>query len=128
MQFVVFTLPFVLIALSSALVLPGLRWKKNHLLVAGVSLAYLAPHLIILAEPRFHLVLLPFLAVFAAYGFVERRKVLMSLSLQAHWWRLPLALLAVGLLLFNWGYDLVTDAEKLRMLFGPEGNRTYFDY
>lgn len=126
--FVVFTLPFVLIALSSALVLPGLRWKKNHLLVAGVSVAYLAPHLIILAEPRFHLVLLPFLAVFAAYGFVERRKVLMSLSLQAHWWRLLLALLAVGLLLFNWGYDLVTDAEKLRMLFGPEGNRTYFDY
>ena len=126
--FIVFTLPFVLIALSAALVLPGLRWEKNHLLVAGVALAYLAPHLIILSEPRFHLVLLPFLAVFAAYGWVERRKVLMSLSSQAHRWRLVLAILAAGLLIFNWGYDLWTDAENLKLLFGPDGNRTYFDY
>jgi len=37
-------------------------------------------------------------------------------------------LLGVGLLLFNWGYDLWTDAENIKLLFGPEGNRTYFDY
>jgi len=126
--FVVFTLPFVLIALSTALVLPGLKWQKNHLLVAGVSLAYLGPHLLILAEPRFHLALLPFLAVFSAYGWVERRKVLMSLSLKVYRWRLLLAVVGVVLLIFNWGYDLWMDAEKLKLLFGPDGNRTYFDY
>jgi len=126
--FVLFTLPFVVLALSSALVIPGLSWQKNHLLVVGISLGYVAPHLLILAEPRFHLTLVPFLAVYAAYGWGQRQKVLTALTLHGRWWKLAAGLLVVGLLLFNWGFELWQDADKLRLLFGPEGNKTYFSY
>ena len=126
--FVVFTMPFVLIILSVAMVIPRLTWEKNHLLVAGVFLTYLAPHLLILSEPRFHLTLVPFLAVFAAYNWVERRSVMANLNPQSGWWKLALALVLTGLLLFNWGFELWSDADKLRLLFGPEGNTTYFSY
>jgi hypothetical protein len=126
--FAVFTLPFVLLTLSSAVVLPGLKWDQAHLLVGGVFLVYLAPHLLILAEPRFHLTVVPFLAVYAAYCWVERQQVLAVLTARANWWRLALALILVALLLFNWGFELWSDAEKLQLLFGPQGNKTYFSY
>lgn len=126
--FAVFTLPFALIALTAAFVIPGIRWKPPHLLVLGVSLAYLAPHLLILAEPRFHLTILPSLTVYAAYGWVERKKVLESFSFHGGRWKLALAVVLAAGLLFNWAFDLWSDAEKLRLLFGPEGNQLYFDY
>ena len=108
--------------------IPGIRWKPPHLLVLGVSLAYLAPHLLILAEPRFHLTILPSLTVYAAYGWVERKKVLESFSFHGGRWKLALAVVLAAGLLFNWAFDLWSDAEKLRLLFGPEGNQLYFDY
>lgn len=126
--FVFFCLPFVLLTLSSALVLPALTWKKDHWLVAGVFLGYLAPHLLLLAEPRFHLTLVPILAVFGVYAWVERRRVLAALDPRTNPWKLVLVLVVLGLLLFNWGFELWSDADKLRLLFGPQGNQTYFSY
>ena len=126
--FVVFTLPFVLLSLFTVLVLPGLVWKNDQLLVGMVFLSYLAPHLLLLSEPRFHLTLVPFLVVFAAYSWVERRSVVANLNPQTGWWKLALALVLIGLLLFNWGFELWSDADKLRLLFGPDGNTAYFSY
>ena len=42
--------------------------------------------------------------------------------------QLALALLLVGLLWLNWGAELWRDADKLAILFGPEGNRAGFSY
>jgi predicted small integral membrane protein len=38
------------------------------------------------------------------------------------------AVLVLAFLLFNWGYELVRDADKLSRLFGPSGNQTWFPY
>jgi hypothetical protein len=126
--FILFTLPFVLLVLSATLALAGMVWHKAHILVAAFILSYLVPHLLILAEPRFHLTIVPILAVFAAYCWVERRQVWAAMVIHGSRWKLVVALVVVGFLLFNWGFELWSDSEKLSLLFGPEGNKTYFSY
>ncbi len=59
---------------------------------------------------------------------MERRSVVANLNPQTGWWKLALALVLIWLLLFNWGFELWSDADKLRLLFGPQGNTTYFSY
>ena len=41
---------------------------------------------------------------------------------------LVLAAVAILLLLANWGLELWRDADKLVLLFGQNGNTTYFSY
>lgn len=128
MVFVVFTLPFAVIACGAVLALPVIRWRLAHWLVAGWFLLYLAPHLLLLAEPRFHLTVVPLLAVLAAYGWTERRVILAQFSVPGQHRLVFLALLLVILLLFNWGYALWQDADTLRQMFGPDGNQLYLSY
>jgi hypothetical protein len=42
--------------------------------------------------------------------------------------QLALAALLVGLLWLNWGAELLRDADKLAILFGPRGNTAGFSY
>jgi hypothetical protein len=39
-----------------------------------------------------------------------------------------LSLLAVFLLVTNWGLELHRDWDKIAQLLGPNGNQTYFNY
>ena len=129
MVFVVFTLPFVLLTIGAALSLPLIRqWEKSHLLVGLVAFFYLAPHLLILAEPRFHLTLVPLLAGFAALTWAQRRTLAARFADPAKRWLVVLAVLLAALLVFNWGFELWHDAAALQQLFGPEGNQAYFSY
>lgn len=126
--FLIFALPFVVIATLAAFALPFMRWDKNRLLALFVILGYLAPHILLQAEPRFHLAVVPGIAVFAAYAWVERRELLARARLPGSRRALILALVLVALLWLNWGLELYRDADKLAILFGPEGNLAGFPY
>jgi 4-amino-4-deoxy-L-arabinose transferase-like glycosyltransferase len=97
-----------------------MEWRKA--LVALLVAYYTAAHMLIMAEPRFHVPLLPMVAVLAAYAVVERP-----------WrgsrpWQWGLAVLLAVLLFLNWGYELTRDWSTLIVLFGPEGHHLNLPY
>ena len=134
MIFMVICLPWVVVLLLSvpAMVLSDLT--RDRALVYLLFGYLTGIHVLIMAEPRFHLALLPLLAVFAAQG----RTALSSAREHLHStdeglgrstrWRLSLVLLVIGLLLANWAYELNVDLDKLRLLFSPGGNLARFTY
>jgi hypothetical protein len=126
--FLLFTLPFALLAVGTVMVIPLLQWRREHLLVGLVALFYLAPHMLILSEPRFHLTLVPLLAVYPAYAWTQRRSLLARFADPSKRWLVVLAIGLAALLVFNWGFELWNDAAALKVLFGPEGNQAYFSY
>jgi hypothetical protein len=123
-------LPFVIISVSGALGLAYLRWKPEHILLLLLLLGYVLPHVFILSEDRFHLALVPYIAILAAQVWADG-----FAALRARWhesragkWIVSLAVLAAALLLANWGLELIRDADKIAQLLGPNGNQSYFPY
>jgi 4-amino-4-deoxy-L-arabinose transferase-like glycosyltransferase len=123
-------LPFVGISVSAAFGLAYLRWKPAHILLLLLFVAYILPHVLILSEDRFHLALVPYLAILAAQVWVNG-----FAALQVRWEEsgtgklvVSLAILAAFLLVFNWGFELIRDADKISQLLGPNGNQTHFPY
>jgi hypothetical protein len=119
-------LPFVVISLLAAFSLPQMKWNQRTVLLAILFVAYLLPHVLILAEDRFHLALVPFLAILAPLGwsFLSSGKILASGNRPS----VLLAILVAFLLLTNWGFELHRDADKIARLLGPNGNESYFPY
>jgi hypothetical protein len=123
-------LPFVLISTSAAFGLASLRWKPEHILLMLLLVGYTLPHVFILSEDRFHLALVPYIAILAAQVWVHGLA-----PLQARWnespagnWIVSLAVLSAVLLVTNWGIELLRDADKIAQLLGPNGNQTHFPY
>ncbi len=124
-----FGLPFAILSLSAAFGALALPRSPTALLALLFFIGYLTPHVFILSEERFHLVLIPLFAMVAAPA---------SLGLSAIWTRslasrggrlaLSLACLVALLLLFNWTYQFTSDAAKFAALLGPHGNQTFFPY
>jgi len=91
---------------------------------------YITPHFLIIAEDRFHLATVPFLAIFAAqcwnggWSSIRQRWAGSKAGKVA----LILASVVILLLMANWGVELWRDADKLTLLFGPNGNQAYFSY
>jgi hypothetical protein len=126
----VLLLPFVLMSTSAAFGLAVVEWDRRVSLLALLMGGYLLPHLLILSEDRFHLALLPFLAVAAAQFWSQGWR-----SLSVRWYGSRAGRIAVGLagvavlfLFLNWGLELIRDWDKLALLFGPNGNTTHFTY
>ncbi len=125
----VLCLPFVVVSTSGLLCLALTRWSKEMILIALLFIGYITPHLLIIAEDRFHLALVPFFVIFASFTWVGGWS-----SLRNRWQTrggkvaILLACLGILLLLTNWGLELWRDAGKLNQLFGPTGNRTFFPY
>jgi hypothetical protein len=119
-------LPFVVISLLAVFSLPQMKSNQRNALLAILFAAYLLPHVLILAEDRFHLALVPFLAILVPLGW--------SFLFSSEMWAaknrpsLLLAMLIVFLLLTNWGFELHRDADKIAQLLGPDGNESYFPY
>jgi hypothetical protein len=93
-------------------------------LIAGLAL----PPLLVLAEPRFHLPLVPVLLGFAAVTLDRRRDLIAALSGRAG---RPLALalwagLASLLLFWAWGYAMNWD--RLLLIMGPGGHKLMLPY
>jgi hypothetical protein len=123
-------LPFVFISTSAALGLSLLRWESEHILLGLLSVSYILPHVFILSEDRFHLALVPYIAILAAQVWVGG-----SREIPARWREsrmgkvlVAFAIFAVILLVTNWGFELVRDADKITQLLGPHGNESYFPY
>jgi hypothetical protein len=123
-------LPFVFLSIFAALGLASLRWKPEHILLGALLFGYTLPHIFILSEDRFHLALVPYMAILAAqvwvHGFAPLRDR-WSESRSGRW-IISLAVFAAVLLIANWGFELVRDADKISHLLGPNGNQSYFPY
>ena len=89
-------------------------------------LGYLIPHVLLLAEPRFHIALVPALAILAGHAWEERTGLLARGRENKE--RVALALVLIALLWLNWGLELWRDADKLAILSGPDGYRAGFPY
>ncbi|MFZ5821913.1 MAG: hypothetical protein ACOYYJ_18640 [Chloroflexota bacterium] len=126
----VLLLPFVVVAPSAALGLGLARANPRITLLYLLLLAYLLPHVFILAEDRFHLALVPFLSVLAAQAWTGGFPALVSRWRESRRGKvaLALALIAALLLFTNWGLELARDADKIAALLGPNGNHTRFSY
>jgi len=123
-------LPFAVIFTSAALGLPLLRWKSEHILLGLLFVGYILPHILILSEDRFHLALVPFIAILAAQFWVSGFG-----SLSVRWGEsligkiLVISSVVILFFLFlNWGIELAHDWDKIAQLLGPNGNETYFPY
>jgi len=127
---VVLLLPFVVIASSAMLGLALARLQSNILLLYLLFFAYILPHVLILSEGRFHLTIMPYLAILAAQAWLGGRNAILSRWHESRVGRIALSLgvLAVVLLFLNWGFELSHDGDKIIALLGPDGNRTFFPY
>ncbi len=126
----VLLLPFIFISTFAALGLSFLRWKPEHILLALLLIGYIAPHVFILSEDRFHLALVPYIAILASQVWMNGLA-----PLRVHWYESNMGKFAVVfavcvalLLSVNWGLELHRDADKILQLLGPNGNQSYFPY
>jgi hypothetical protein len=122
--------PFVIISISAAFGLAYLRWKPEHILLCLLFIGYILPHVFILSEDRFHLALVPYIAILAGQFWING-----FAPLRVRWFEsrngqliVAMALLAVFLLIINWNVELIRDADKISQLLGPNGNQSYFPY
>ena len=98
------------------------QMERRKALVGLLLLYYTGAHMLILAEPRFHVPLLPAVATLAAYAFVNQ---------PWHWsrhWQRRLVTLLIALLFLNWGLEIARDWDTLAALLGPEGHRLHLAY
>ena len=124
--FLIFTIPFIVITTFFLLGLPLYALNKKFLLPLFLLSGYTIPHMLLLAEPRFHLTIIPMLAVFAGNTMMrwsEIKSIALSSPLKS-----ILALTLLSLLFLNWGLELSRDAETLKLLFGPDGYKMGFSY
>ena len=118
--------PWILVALLAPFglaVAPDSDGRRLTLTFVGGSLLAYIP---ILAEPRFHLPLVPWLAAYAAFALQD----------PGRWLRPPyrrrLAVAAAALfvlvLLALWGWDAVRLLPRWQQVFAAGGNRLYLSY
>ena len=126
----VLLLPFVFVSVSAVPSLVITRYNSHLTLIYLFLAAYILPHVFILSEDRFHLAIIPYLAIFSAktltagWGpFIARWQASVSGKLL-----IVLTILVSFFLLVNWGYELGRDTEKIAALLGPNGNQTYYPY
>jgi hypothetical protein len=126
----VLLLPFVIVSISAALGLSLLRWNPEHNLLGLLFFVYILPHVFILSEDRFHLALVPYLAILAAQLWTNGLSVLSVRWYESHIGKFMVifGVIAAILLVTNWGLELARDWDKIAQLLGPNGNKTYFPY
>ncbi|NWG34059.1 MAG: hypothetical protein HXY42_06420 [Chloroflexi bacterium] len=123
-------LPFVVVSTSAAFGLSLLRWSPQTWLLALLMMGYILPHVLILSEDRFHLALVPYIAILAAHFWVNGWSAFAARWQEGRGGKLLVAfsVLVVILLAANWGFELHRDWDKISQLLEPNGNQTYFNY
>jgi len=120
----VLALPFVILSVSAAFGWMLLPRSPGSLLLLWLFVAYLLPHILILSEERFHLTLIPYIAILAAAFWTRGLGTIKLHSAQM----VSLSFLIVALLLINWGFEIGRDGPMLLKMLGPGGNRLYLPY
>jgi hypothetical protein len=126
---IVLLLPFVVICISACFGFATVKWNRVNILIPLVILGYLTPHVFILGEDRFHLTLIPFIAIASAHcwgGGLELIKN--SWATKIGKITIVIAMVVSLLLIGNWISELYLDRHLLSLLFGSTGNQTYFPY
>ncbi|HSG42383.1 MAG TPA: hypothetical protein VLA72_04430, partial [Anaerolineales bacterium] len=123
-------LPFVVTATFAALGLSLLRLKPEHILLGLLFVSYILPHVFILSEDRFHLALVPYIAILAAQFWASRREALSMRWNESQVGKIVVVISVVAAiyLISNWGLELTHDWDKIAQLLGPDGNQAYFPY
>ncbi len=121
-------LPWVVVLLLSVAGMTFTDISSGKTLIYLLLLYYTGTHVVIMSEPRFHLVLVPFLAIFAVQGARTLRRVREVVGDPHARWRLALCLGVVALLILNWVYELNVDMAKLAAIFSPGGNTARLTY
>jgi 4-amino-4-deoxy-L-arabinose transferase-like glycosyltransferase len=130
----VLCLPWVVVVLLSVIGMSFGDIARDKVLIYLLFVYFIGVHMLIMAEPRFHLVLVPFLAMFAVQGARTLPKLKGQLQAKevcvqrGARWRLIWCLLMMALLVLNWVYELNVDMEKLRLVLSPGGNMARFTY
>ena len=127
MAYLVLVSPLMLIGSSAPF---GMALNaRGRGLILGLFVASHLVYLPILAEPRFHLPLVPYLAVYAASAWSELRlSSCLGQGLRRLEPRWVLALGAALVLLLLWVWDLWREWPTLIAIMGPEGNALRLDY
>jgi len=124
-------LPFALLSMCASLGFAVFsRSSAVTALLLMLFIGYLLPHVLILSEDRFHLALVPYLAIFAARFWTGGWRAILLRWGESRTGRLAVALgvCACVLLIINWGGELRRDAGKLAALLGPQGNQMHYPY
>ena len=128
--FGVMLLPFVFILLTAPIGLVTLPRDRNRSLLLLLLAGYILPHALIIAEDRFHLVLVPFLIILAVSCWSSGYQPIKSL-----WHGSLSGKLAIGtgciiavFVLFNFGWEIFRDWQTLVKLILPGGNTLYLPY
>lgn len=125
----IFLTPFVILSLSATIGMALIKWNRSNSLLGLLFVGYLLPHALILAEDRFHLTLIPFMAIVAANLWGNGLGLIKSnWNTRTGKYKLIIALMISGLLIFNWSLELYRNREMINLLLGPGGNTTYFPY
>ena len=121
-----FLLPFVFVSILAVFGLVVQKPSQPRALLHLLLFAYIMPYVLILSEDRFHLALIPFLAMLASYTFVllKERRYVHYVSIRI----LALAGILIILLVLNWGLELHRDADKIAAILQPNGNQLYLPY
>ncbi len=127
--YTVLVLPWVLILLFFP---PGIimhRSRMAMILTLGLTVTYAVPHFLIIAEPRFHLALLPVLLPSAARGWVNRGSIPQIFSSRGSRMKQGTFLIlawATLLLLVAWNVSM--HWETLIQVMGPDGHNLHPTY
>jgi hypothetical protein len=128
---------FLLLVLPLVIVLPlailgwvtGPRnpaWQLTTILFAW----YIGVHMLIMAEERFHLAILPLMAALVGRGLTQWPLLRKGLQRKQSWAQIYGIVITILVLLafVNWGFELSGNADQLAVLFGPQGSSAYFNY
>jgi hypothetical protein len=127
LAYLVIVLPWIATGLLTPLGMYAARRRPVTWLLAALITGYTLPHLLVIAEPRFHLALVPAMIPLAAVGWAERRALFTRLlaGRDLAVWALRLSPLLL-LVLWIWGIGLHWD--RLVVLLGPNGNHARWTY
>ena len=121
-------LPWVAVLLLSVVGMCFSDLSTDKALIYLLCLYFIGIHVVIMSEPRFHLVLVPFLTIFAIQGARTLPRAREVIGQPGARWRLALCAAALSLVVLNWVYELNIDMDKLRVMFSPGGNTARFTY
>lgn len=120
--FLLITTPFVAIGLSAPLGMYR-HPSKGRGLVLGLIAALMLVYVPILAEPRFHLPLIPFLCVYASAAWSTPSLVArLRDGARRHDKALIMVFAALLLLVTLWIWDVARQWPTLQAVMGPDGN------
>ena len=127
LAFAVLVLPWAAVAASAPIGLAAAGAQSGRNLVLLLIGATLLGYVPVLAEPRFHLPLLPFLAPYAAAAWIRPSAFIPARATGSRL-AYSLALCALVLLLALWAWDFARQAPRLRAVLSPGGNTLRLDY